>query len=384
MEQILSKDDLEAVELLKAMLRINTVNPPGNEAELAKWLASWLAQRDIEAEVVEVGENRANLVVRLAGNQGPALFFTGHLDTVPPGNIAWDHDPFSAEQVGQKIFGRGAADMKSGLAAMLVALVQLKRDNVVLPRDIILLATAGEEIECLGANAYVQTTGMENIGAVVVGEPTNGDVIVAHKGAAWVEISTQGQTAHGSMPHLGINAIVKMNKFITALMQQKFAVLPDKWLNMPTFSINRITGGVATNVVPDSCTCQIDFRLIPGQSLDDVLNLIETAAAAVRVEEQDYKVDIKVLSYRQPVACPEGHAVIATAVACARQSTADVGVRGINYYTDASVLLEGHQLPVIFYGPGDDAQAHQPNEYVMIKKYLTAINFYKSFARQWA
>lgn len=367
----------EAIELLQALIRINTTNPPGNEAVLACLIADWLQARGVDSQLVTLANGRANLVARVGKNQGgPALLFTGHLDTVPAGSQPWRFDPFAAERHGDLIYGRGASDMKGGLAAMLYSLTLLAKQGTSIAHDIVLLATAGEEVNCCGAQAFVDSGGMVDIAAAVVGEPSNGDVMIAHKGAAWIEVTTHGSTAHGSMPHLGINAIMLMNDLLAKLTKQTFAVEPNRWLGAPTLSVNKIHGGVATNVVPDACSCELDIRLIPGQTLQAAIDLINAAIAEVKQDQPAFKADVRVISYREPIACPDDHPVIEYAQKCAGAAS----VRGVNYYTDASVLLLGRGLPVIFYGPGDDAQAHQPNEHISIAKYLKAIQFYKEFA----
>ncbi|QDR82664.1 M20 family metallopeptidase [Sporomusa termitida] len=373
----------EAVDLLKSILRINTTNPPGKEYQLAIWLAAWLEKKGVASRVVDLGNGRANLIARLSGSSGqPALLYTGHLDTVPPGDLAWDYPPFAAEQAGDLIYGRGASDMKGGLAAMIFALSWLKQNDITPGQDMVLLATAGEEVDCCGAQAFCDGGGMNGIGAAVVGEPSNGDVIVAHKGAVWLEIVTKGRTAHGSMPHLGINAVVHMNAIVSSLYQRSFPVQPNDWLGLPTFSVNKIQGGVATNVISDNCTCSIDFRLIPGQTANDVTAMLQDIIQELTPAYPELAAELKIVNYRQPVACPEGHPIIDKALACARRiSGTPVNLRGVNFYTDASTLLQGLNLPVIFYGPGDDAQAHQPNEYISVTKYLEAINFYTNFGR---
>ena len=163
-----------------------------------------------------------------------------------------------------------------------------------------------------------------------------------------------------------------------------FDLQPNKWLGMPTLSINRISGGVATNVVPDICTCQVDFRLIPGQTAADAQKVVEDIILALQDEEPGFAAEVKVMHACDPVECPEGHPAIGLAQACVEENAQlPVVVRGVNFYTDASVLLKGEKMPVIFYGPGDDAQAHQPDEYVSVKKYLDAVRFYETFAKRY-
>jgi succinyl-diaminopimelate desuccinylase len=147
---------------------------------------------------------------------------------------------------------------------------------------------------------------------------------------------------------------------------------------MPTISINQIQGGVATNVIPDSCTCQVDIRLIPGQTLQNATEMITDVIRELTEADPNFEAQFSVINFREPVACPEGHPIIQNALECVGGPST---VRGVNFYTDASTLLQGKSLPVIFYGPGNDAQAHQPNEFISIIKYLESIRFYGRFAR---
>lgn len=386
MQQTFSQQEQEeAIAFLQAIIRFNTTNPPGNEKPLAEWLAAWLVDRGVRASVRDLGNDRANLVAELPGtNSQGKLLYAGHLDTVPPGQQPWKFDPFAAARESGVIYGRGTSDMKSGIAAMAYAMATLARRGLELPQDVLLLGTAGEEIDCRGAAAFVEAGGMEAVSAAVIGEPSNGDVIIAHKGAAWLQLTVRGKTAHGSMPHLGKNAILGMNAILNQLQNAAFSVAPHSRLGVPTLSINRIEGGVSTNVVPDTCWCQLDFRLIPGQTLEAAVGLVQQAVDQAGVSQCGLATEIQVLAFRQPVACPENHPMIQTAWQCAKDASgSDVKIRGVNFFTDASILFGSRELPVIFYGPGDDRLAHQPDEHVLIEKYLNSLEFYINFALNW-
>ena len=266
-----NEEKQEALELLRSMIKTNTVNPPGNEKELAVKLAALMNSEGIEAETVEVLPGRDNLIVRMAGeNHGKLLAATGHLDTVPPGGIPWEHDPFAADVVDGKLYGRGTSDMKSGDAAFLYAMIKLKREGIVPKQDVIFIGTVSEENGSLGAKAFVEAGGMKNVDALLVCEPSSNELDIAHKGAVWVKVKFYGKTAHGSMPDLGVNAVSRAAKFIAAIDAQSFDVKPDDILDMPSCSVNICQGGVATNVVPDYCEVNIDFRTIPGQTAEDI------------------------------------------------------------------------------------------------------------------
>ena len=370
-------EEKEATELLQNILRCNTTNPPGNEAVLAEIIKQWLAGEEISCLIDEFELNRANLIFEIKGAaEGLKLLATGHLDTVPPGNRPWQHDPFGAEIKDGLIYGRGASDMKGSVTAMLYAIARMKRKGIMPKQDILFLATAGEEMFCQGALHFVDKNGMENIGAVLVGEPSNGDLLLAHKGAAWLEVTTYGKTAHGSMPDLGVNAVMSMNVFLTALARQSFQAEKHSLLGLPTISVNKIEGGVAINVVPDSCKCKIDIRTIPGQNEDDVKILIEKAIAEATECCPKFKADYKFLCSLPSVGCIPNDKIIDCAVECADR---EMKQRGVNYFTDASALIGDKKMPLIIYGPGDDKQAHQPDEYLSMSKYFEAIEFYEKF-----
>lgn len=372
-----SEQQQEALNLLQMLVQTNTVNPPGREAVLAQKLAKFLNKEGIPATLEMFQEERANLVFTMTGaNHAKTLLATGHLDTVPQGSSPWLHDPWSCEITKGLIYGRGTADMKGGLAAMLYALILSKREGIALPQDVTFLATAGEETFSYGAAAYLAKHPEAKYDAVLIGEPSDGDLLVCHKGAAWIEVTTHGQTSHGSMPHLGINAIIGMNKFLEALEKQVFTCLPHPLLGQPTCSVDMITGGVAVNVVPDSCSCKIDIRTIPGQTQADIQAFIEKALTTAALAFPCFKADYKFICWLLPVTCPPGDKILTVFNKAAGTTLIQ---RGVYYYTDASILIGTKNLPFIIYGPGDDHQAHQPDEHISMAKYYQAIEIYKNF-----
>ena len=155
-------------------------------------------------------------VAYAAAGERPALLFSGHLDTVPAGEN-WQHDILAAEVSDGKIWGLGTTDMKSGVAAMIVAMEAIRRTGVPLKGDLLFAGTAGEEVDSMGAQRLVQQQKLSDVGFMVIGEPTTNRVFTAEKGVLWLELNTKGKTAHGSMPHLGVNAIMHMNKLLQAL-----------------------------------------------------------------------------------------------------------------------------------------------------------------------
>src|SRR5712691_1543006 len=183
-----------AIPFLQQLIRLKSVNPPGNEEIVARFIADYFDYiPGCRVTLAEVDPGRPNVEIVYASRRkaAPALLLTGHLDTVLPGDLAnWHHDPFGAELVDGCIYGRGTSDMKSGLAAMLLAIETLAREQADLDCDIVFLGTVGEEVDQRGARAFFERGGMEDVGAIVVGEPTNGDLGPAHKGALFLRLTT--------------------------------------------------------------------------------------------------------------------------------------------------------------------------------------------------
>ena len=374
-------DHEEALQLFKLMVSTNTVN--GNEIVLERKLKEILEKEGLECVIDEFGPNgRANMLVKYPGadHSKPVLAMTGHMDTVPVGQVEWEHDPFACEIADGMFYGRGATDMKGGDAACLYAMILMKRAGIVPKQDLVFIATAGEETLSLGANRFIEQDGMKNVGALIVCEPSGLKQTIAHKGAIWVKVKFFGKTAHGSMPHLGINALLQMTRFVEALRDLPFAVEPNPTLGMPTVSVNKCVAGAATNVVPDHAEVELDYRTIPGQTWEDIKAHIERALAIAAEGDSDFNARYaymgKVLA---PVACPDNHHIMDDLDAAAGRK---LERKSVNFFTDASVLVEPG-LPVVILGPGEDSQAHQPNEHIPLEQFYEAINIYYNFMKDY-
>ena len=374
-------DHEEALQLLKLMVSTNTVN--GNEIVLERKLKEILEKEGLECVIDEFGPNgRANMLVKYPGldHSKPVLAMTGHMDTVPVGQVKWEHEPFACEIADGMLYGRGVADMKGGDTACLYAMILMKRAGILPKQNLVFIATAGEETLSLGANRFVELDGMKNVGALIVCEPSGLKQTIAHKGAIWVKVKFFGKTAHGSMPHLGINALLQMTRFVEALRDLPFAVDPNPTLGMPTVSINKCSAGAATNVVPDHAEVELDFRTIPGQTWEDIKTHIERALAIAAEGDSDFNARYaymgKVLA---PVACPDNHHIMDDLDAAAGRK---LERKSVNFFTDASVLVEPG-LPVVILGPGEDSQAHQPNEHIPLEQFYEAINIYYNFMKDY-
>jgi succinyl-diaminopimelate desuccinylase len=371
-----------AVHLLTECVKLPTVNPPGNEKLAADWLAEQLERMGFSSNVEDLGSNRANIVTVLKGTgENPALVFNGHLDVVPVGDTPWTHDPFGGVLENGRLYGRGTSDMKSGLMAMVMAAGALKRAGVRLKGDLIVSAVADEETGALGAKAWVQAGGLQGVGAIVIGEPTNLEVYIAEKGACWLEITTYGKTAHGSMPDLGINAVMHMTTALHALTRLSFPFQAHPLFDKPTMNVGTIAGGHKTNVVPDRCTVTIDLRTLPGMRHEDVIQDIRQTLDGLHEAVPHFAYAMRVITERGPVAsdphAPIVETVLSILEARGRRETPKATP---GFATDASVFQPASGAPFVIFGPGIPQLAHQPNEYVEIDTYLQSIELFCELA----
>jgi succinyl-diaminopimelate desuccinylase len=375
-------DHAAAVRLLTEFVQLPTVNPPGDEKLAADWLARQLEGMGFHPDVQELGGNRANIVSVLRGSgEKPALVFNGHLDVVPPGDLPWAYEPFSGIQANGRLYGRGSSDMKSGLMAMVLAADALKRADVPLKGDLILSGVADEESTALGAKAWVQTGGLQGVGAIVIGEPTNLEVYIAEKGACWLEITTFGKTAHGAMPELGVNAVMHMAAALHAVTRLSLPFPPHPLLDKPTMSVGTIVGGNKTNVVPDRCTATIDMRTLPGMRHEDIVQEIRQTLDGLREAIPNFAYELRVIADRAPVASDPHAPIVETALSILAAHGQRVIPRATpGYATDASVFQPASGAPFLIFGPGNPQVIHQPDEYVDIDTYLKSIGLFCELA----
>jgi len=368
----------ELIEFCQQLVRRKSVNPPGDELPIAEYVASTLDGFGLEVELVRHGPNRASVLARLKGRgTKPGLLYNGHLDTVPVGAQEWIHDPFSAKTAEGKIWGRGAVDMKGGLAALMAAAKALAGARLPLSGDFIMAATAGEETDSQGAMAIAARSDLRPLQAVIIAEPTNNGVYVAEKGALWLELTTHGKTAHGATPELGRNAVMMMWKLIGELEKLEIPHEEHPMLGSFTRSINTIAGGMKTNVVPDNCVVTVDMRTVPGQDHLAILRRIEDLIEDLGRRIPDFKASAKITNDRIPVQTSPEESVVKGVVEIVAEVTGERPVPGgISYYTDGAAFVPALNIPMIICGPGDPKLAHQPNEHVEVSSLVQSARIF--------
>lgn len=371
-------DEDMLVQLTQDLVRIRTINPPGDEAKAATFVADWMKQNDMAAELVPHAEDgRASVVGGLDG-QGArrAVLFSGHLDTVPAGDN-WEHEVLAADIDDGKIWGLGTTDMKAGVAAMLVAMRAVKQSGATLKGNLLFAGTAGEEIESMGARELVREQRLDDVGFMVIGEPTANRVITAEKGVLWLELRAKGQTAHGSMPHLGVNAIAHMSRLLEALQAADIPYETHPLLGDFTMNIATIEGGVKTNVVPDACRVTIDTRTVIGQDHQQIMDTVRQLIDRLCADDPTLHIEVRAINERIPLDIPFDDPYVQTFVRQRDLVTGDTSVpTAATFATDGSVFVPAYDAPMVICGPGLPEKAHQPNEYVEISRLIESARIY--------
>jgi succinyl-diaminopimelate desuccinylase len=372
----------DPVALTQALVRMDTVNPPGLEHRCVDMLADLLSGAGFACRTHEFAPQRTSLVARIGGT-GATLCFTGHVDVVPLGNVPWQHDPFGAEIVDGRLYGRGSSDMKSGVAAFVCAAIaraERLRGQADGP-GLSLIITAGEETGCEGAFAMARSAQARELlgraAALVVAEPTSNAPLLGHKGAFWVAASASGTTAHGSMPERGDNAVFKIARAALALEGFEFESGPHPLMGPPTLNVGTIRGGLNINSVPDAAELGIDIRSVAGQSHAQVLQCLCRVLGPQIALRSLLDVDSV---YTEPDD-PWMRRVFAV---CAARGREPNGQRTVSYFTDAAALrLPLGMPPVVILGPGEPEIAHQTDEYCRVDRIREAAQLFTDLIDDW-
>lgn len=351
------------IELLKRLVAAAPTLDNG-ERQAAETLTDYFGRHGLHAETDVWDGCRANAIASVKSNHptAPPLLLAAHIDVVPATAETWDKPPFEAVEKEGRLYGRGTTDMLGAIAAAAAAMVEAAQQPSKLRRDIILVAAAGEETDSCGTRRFVQqyTDRFAKPVGVIVPEPTNLKLLRAHRGLVWLRITAHGRTAHGSMPHLGVNAILKINALLNRLATLTIPHTPHPLLGGCSMSVNRIAGGCGVNIVPDSCRIDIDIRTLPGQSIEAVVAQFNALLCELAREDADFKATISLLRRCDAIETPEESPFVLSV--CQAIGATETGAVG--FTTDAPYFAP--LGPVVIFGPGNPAQCHQPNESIEV------------------
>ncbi len=378
----------DPVALTQALVRVDTINPPGHEDRCVELLADLLSAAGFTCQTHAFAPRRTSLVARIGSRSAAVgriapLAFTGHVDVVPLGNAAWQHDPFGAEIIDGRLYGRGASDMKSGVAAFTcAAIAQADRlRNSPAGPGLSLIITAGEETGCEGAFAMAASPQARELlgsaGALVVAEPTSNVPLLGHKGALWLAAEARGITAHGSMPEQGDNAIYKIARAAVALEQFRFETGPHPLMGAPTLNVGNVRGGLNINSVPDAAELGIDIRTIAGQDHAAVFQcLCQVLGPQIHLRSL-----LDVGSVYTEADDPWMQRVLAL---CTARSGRPNPPRTVSYFTDAAALRGPlGSPPIVILGPGEPGMAHQTDEYCQVEHIQEATALFTDLITDW-
>ncbi|HXY43032.1 MAG TPA: M20 family metallopeptidase [Acidimicrobiales bacterium] len=357
-------DDNEMLGLLRELIAHPSENPPGDEASCAQFLASFLEQEGIACSLAEVTPGRPNLYAR-TGSSEPTLVLCGHLDTVPAGD-GWTADPFAGAVANGQVYGRGACDMKAGLACMAAVLLALKRSGVSLRGSVALHAVIDEEETSAGARRAAS----EAVGDwVIVTEPSAGKVLPTGNGQLIAEIVFSGWAVHSSHPEDGRNAIHDAAAFVSLVEEQgrRLAAAPYPGIGPATYSVNLVRGGRSGSTVADRCTLTLDRRVLPSESLEDAEAEVRDLLGRLASQRPGLHWQLsRTVAFPPLQGTNAAHLVqvLNTAILDLGGTVGD-GPQGMRFATDAAWYATDDR-PAVVFGPGDIAFAHQPDEHVDI------------------
>ena len=395
----------ELIEVLSKLVSFNTADPPGeNYNECAEFLYTYLEEISSHVEIIQMPSeslpphlstgrtlSRPNVIAEIAGSEhGPALHFNGHYDVVPASGD-WTFDPYNPKVKDGRLYGRGSADMKAGIAAIVVAAKALKSENISLRGTISFSFVPDEENDGPAGTKFLTEQKRVQADYCIVGEPSGGsDIYNGHKGCLWLEVNTYGKPAHGSTPWKGINAFDEMVEIVQEINTTiKPKLLHQEVIELDGSAINKIGtitlgGKVATgdlpNVVPPRCTMTIDRRLVPGEDVRKVLSDFSAILESLKKRNPQFKADFKVLSKYEACVTPAKSPLVNTLKETLESVTGKAP--GISLMLGGCDMRYFHTMgiPTVIYGPGDLLMAHQVDEFVEINQLITAAQVYALMA----
>ena len=396
----------ELIKLTTDLVRINSVWDPvagTSEQPAAEYVFKWAEEQGFDVQQEKVASGRPNVIVTWHLAPGKrTLMFEGHTDVVTPGNLsAWRYDPFGAEIVGRRMYGRGTNDTKGNLAAMLIAMAALKQSGVKLAGTIIGGVLCDEEDQMLGVRNFIDRGHADAITGAIICEPQDGLICTTQKGALRAQFAIRGRMSHGAMPLAGLNTAPAVAKLINGLHDLEMEAVEltgrDEHLGWPSFTptvIQAPAGGAAQlNVMPGEARVLVDIRTIPGQSHPDITSKLSTLAAKIESQirtdyekydrilnlnrNHDLNVVVEILTDRPCTMTDLNDPVVAAADWATRKiSGTEPTYAGVPGATDGTFLWALKNIPIVTMGAGDRQVPHQVDEWVDLDQLIETAKIY--------
>ncbi len=365
----------QLIELTRQLIQIPTENPPGNEKRIALFLKPILSKMGFRVNTYLSPRRRWNIIAeRSWGKGGRRLLFNGHLDVVPAGDPSqWRYPPFQGELSKGRIYGRGASDMKSGIASFLQAISMIDRSEIDLPHGTVVLhLVSDEESHGHQGMGFLTQQGLIQGDAALVGEPSDLRPVIAHKGALWVRISTFGKSAHSAKPHLGVNAIAKMMRLINQLNSMPLEK-EHPLLGKPTLNIGKIQGGTKINIVPDRCEIEVDRRMLPSEKREEVLEGMKGILDSLRSQDPLFQYQMEEIDFAAASEVDPEEEIVKIGVGAIQEVMGEKPpLRAFSGFTDSRFYLNQCKIPTLIFGPGEVDQVHTTDESVDVDALVRA------------
>lgn len=382
--------DEELVALTRDLVRIPSVyrpdDPAANESRVASFIEAWFRREGFRVEVQRAAPARPNVIAWL-GEAGPTLLLEGHTDVVTEGDPAeWSHPPFAADLADGRIYGRGAADMKGGLAAAMLAAAAFKRAGLTPPGRLMVGALADEEGAMLGVRQFCGTPIGRQVGAAIICEPEQNELCLEQRGVVWARVRIRGRMAHGAMPEAGVNPIWPIGTLLREVpaLQRRLrrSAERSRYLQPPTVTPTvlqaPIRGVPQANVIPAGSELILDVRLTPGIDGDGVHQEIERLCRRVEAAHPGIKVEWEPLgALRLPTKVAREEPLVRALAFAVKQVTGRAPrYGGVPGSTDGTILHTELGIPIVTCGPGNRLIPHQVDEYVEVGELADAARIY--------
>ena len=377
-------DESALLKMLKDMVRIDSVNPslvPGaaGEAEMTEYCADYMRGLGLETAVYDVEPGRPNAVgVLKGGGGGRTLLLNGHTDTVGVDYMAID--PFKPEVKDGKLYGRGAYDMKGGLAASMAALKAVVDSGSALKGDVILAAVCDEEYASIGTERLMEDVTADG---AIIGEFTGGDIQVAHKGFAWIDVETHGVAAHGSRYWEGVDAISKMGKVLAAIdaLGENLLAVEHPLVGPASVHASIIEGGRELSTYPDHCKLQVERRLIPGETKATVEGELSGMMEAIGAGDPKFQAEHRITFYRGPMEISRDEEICRII----HEGTVKITGEAPDYIGGTgwmdSEIIWNKGIPVVCHGPSGRG-AHAKSEWVDLESVVNVAKVHEYAIRE--
>lgn len=367
----------ELVDLLRSLIQIKSENPPGDENQISDYIKKYLLKNNIHSELIPLEIGRSSVIAKIEGEEERNITLCGHVDTVRVKEEDWTKPAFEGLIENKKMYGRGASDMKGGVAAILYASVLLKRRGIIPKKTVQLALTADEEWGYRGAKNLVESGYFDQTDFLIITEPSNLQVSTGEKGELWIKAKIYGKSAHGSTPEIGVNTIIPGSEFVVNITERYEKIFEkEPFWGRTSINIGQFYGGVQVNIVPNYTEIQLDFRVISEKDKQKVIELVRKTGEEI-AKKHKVRFREEIFNYHPLIFTCSDNPYVKKFLQAAGMKEVMV----TKYCTDGATIIPVKKIPFIIFGPGDIAQAHQNDEYIELESLYRAVDTFVEFLK---